>query len=148
MFAGMFAGMVSAAALQAHPLTSATPAPSPPAMTEVRRLAGLPDAIRADLGAGGRDVISDRGGPFNAGCLAQAGKPNQRFMLAALGADTAVVAVEHGGIAHGAGSREYRRVGGTWRLVSNGVLRLDVAGREDLLAQHARSARPVPASRR
>lgn len=118
-------------------------AASPAQMTEITRLADLPAQIRADLGAGEKDAISDRGGPFNPGCVVVAGKPSQRFMLAALGADKAVVAVEHGGLFHGASSREYRFVHGKWTLVSSGMPGLTLAGQDDLLAQHARSAQPV-----
>jgi len=125
-----------------HSGTAALAAPAAP-MAEVTSLAGLPAQIRADLGMGEKDTISDRGGPFNPGCVMVAGKPSQRFMLAALGADTAVVAVEHGGIAHGAASREYRLANGKWILVSNGSPGLNLAGREDLLTRHARTALPV-----
>jgi len=134
--------LVGALALILQSGAAAFAAAAPP-LAEVTSLARLPAQIRADLGAGEKDAISDRGGPFNPGCIMVAGKPSQRFMLAALGADTAVVAIEHGGIAHGASSREYRRVNGKWTLVSKGSPGLNLAGRDDLLAQHARSALPV-----
>lgn len=115
---------------------------------EVTSLAGLPAQIQADFGVGRQDVISDRGGPFEPGCVMVPGTPAQRFMLAALGADTAVVAVEYGGIMHGASSREYRLVDGKWTVVSEGTPGLNLAGQGDLVEQHARSAQAVAARRR
>lgn len=134
----------------AAPAAPAAPvsAPSPAGMHEVSALAGLPEQVRKDLGVDRENTIADRGGPFNPGCIMVAGKPNQRFMLAALGAGSAVVAVEHGGIAHGAVSREYRLADGDWTLVRTGHLDLQVAGQKALLEQHARSARPVPVKKK
>lgn len=117
-------------------------------MHEVIALADLPAQIRSDLGVGQENTIADRGGPFNPGCVMVAGKPNQRFMLAALGAASAVVAVEYGGIAHGASSREYQLTHGDWTLVRTGHLDLQVAGQKALLDQHARSARAVPVKKK
>lgn len=134
--------MLGALVLMLQSGTAAFAAPAAP-MAEVTSLAGLPAQIRADLGADDKTAMSDRGGPFNPGCIMVAGEPSQRFMLAAVGADTAVVAVEYGGIAHGATSHEYRHANGKWTLVSHGAPGLHLAGREDLLAQHARSALPV-----
>jgi hypothetical protein len=112
-------------------------------MAEITRLADLPAQIRADLGEGEKDAISDRGGPFNAGCVIVEGRPSQRFMLGALGPDKAIVAVEYGGFMHGASSREYRLADGQWKLVSSGATGLALTGQEDLLEQHARNAQPV-----
>ena len=141
LIAGVLAAMPHAGVAAA---VTAAPAP----MAEITRLADLPEQIRADLGADEKDAISDRGGPFNAGCIMVDGTPNQRFMRAALGADRAIVAVEYGGFMHGASSREYRLANGKWRLVSSGATALNLAGQSDLMAQHARSAQPVMSKRR
>ena len=134
--------------LIAGALAAAAPAVPHAQMTEITSLAGLPAQIRADLGADDKDAISDRGGPFNPGCVMVEGKPNQRFMLAALGERKAIVAVEYGGFMHGASSREYRLADGQWRLVSSGATALTLTGQSDLLEQHARNAQPVRGKRR
>ena len=136
LIAGVLAAMPHAGVAAA---VTAAPAP----MAEITRLADLPEQIRADLGADEKDAISDRGGPFNAGCIMVDGTPNQRFMLAVLGADRAIVAVEYGGFMHGASSREYRLADGQWRLVSSGATAVALTGQADLLAQHARNAQQV-----
>ena len=142
--------IAGALAAMLHSGVFAAAAPTVPhtQMAEITSLAGLPAQIRADLGADDKDAISDRGGPFNPGCIMVAGTPNQRFMLAALGTRTAIVAVEYGGIIHGASSREYRFANGKWTLVRSGASALNLAGQGDLLAQHARSAQPVMSKRR
>ena len=137
LIAGVLAALLHSSALAARPAVPLA------RMAEVTSLAGLPAQIRADLGVGETDAISDRGGPFNPGCVMVSGRPNQRFMLAALGADRAVVATEQGGIFHGAISREYRYANGKWTLVSTGMPGLHLAGQDDLLAQHVRSAQRV-----
>ena len=130
------------ATLHIGALAGATPASHAP-MAEITSLADLPAQIRADLGEGDKDAISDRGGPFNASCVMVEGTPSQRFMLAALGRDKAIVAVEYGGFMHGASSREYRLADGQWKLVSSGATALALTGQRDLLEQHARNAQPV-----
>ena len=144
----LIAGALAAAILHSGALAAAAPAVPHVQMAEITSLAGLPAQIRADLGADDKDAISDRGGPFNAGCIMVEGKPNQRFMLASLGARKAIVAVEYGGFMHGASSREYRFADGQWRLVSSGATALTLTGQSDLLAQHARNAQAVISRRR
>lgn len=95
------AGLGSAFAQQA-------PQPAAP-MTEITSLAALPAEIRASLGE-----LSDRGGPFAPGCVSLHGEPHSRFRTARLGADTAQVTVERGGIAHFDDTLEFRKVGGHW----------------------------------
>lgn len=80
-----------------------------PHMNEITSLAALPADIRAALGE-----ISDRGGPFAPGCVSTHGEPHSRFSSARLGADTAQVTVERGGIAHFYDTLEFRKVDGRW----------------------------------
>ena len=85
-------------------------APQPAApMTEISSLAALPAEIRASLGE-----MSDRGGPFAPGCVSLHGEPHSRFRAARLGADTAEVTVERGGIAHFYDTLAFRKVDGHW----------------------------------
>ena len=76
---------------------------------EITSLAALPAEIRASLGE-----LSDRGGPFAAGCLSLHGEPHSRFSGARLGIDAARVTVERGGIAHFYDTLEFRKVDGRW----------------------------------
>lgn len=85
-----------------------TPQPMPQ-MTEVVSLAGLPAEIRASLGE-----MSDRGGPFAAGCVSSHGEPHSRFSAARVSADTAQVTVERGGIAHFYDTLAFRKIDGHW----------------------------------
>ena len=86
------------------------PQPQPAVPTQaITSLAALPAEIRASLGE-----LSDRGGPFAAGCVSLHGEPHSRFSAARLGADTAQVTVERGGIAHFYDTLEFRKVGGHW----------------------------------
>jgi hypothetical protein len=90
------------------------PAPQPAAQspaqtTEIASLAALPAEIRAALGE-----LSDRGGPFAAGCVSMHGEPHSRFKSARLGLDTAQVTVERGGIAHFDDTLEFKKVAGHW----------------------------------
>ena len=85
---------------------AAGPAAQP---AEIVSLKELPADIRAALGE-----ISDRGGPFAPGCVSTHGEPHSRFWNARLGADTAQVTVERGGIAHFYDTLEFKKVGGHW----------------------------------
>jgi hypothetical protein len=76
---------------------------------EITSLAALPAEIRASLGE-----LSDRGGPFAAGCVSMHGEPHSRFKSARLGLDTAQVTVERGGIAHFDDTLEFKKVAGHW----------------------------------
>lgn len=91
--------------------------------TEVTSLADLPAPVRDQLVAGQGD-ISDRGGPFNPGCIMKAGVPSKRFVRALVGKDVAMVDVEQGGRAHYVQTLEFREAGGSWKLVrrENGSL--------------------------
>lgn len=76
---------------------------------EIASLAGLPAEIRAALGE-----LSDRGGPFAAGCVSLHGEPHSRFTNARLGLDAAQVTVERGGIAHFYDTLDFKKVDGHW----------------------------------
>lgn len=77
---------------------------------EVASLAELPSDIRLVIGPD----VSDRGGPFAAGCVASKGEPHSRFASARMHADTAQVTIERGGIAHYFDTLDFRRVDGRW----------------------------------
>jgi hypothetical protein len=77
---------------------------------EVASLADLPSDIRLVIGPD----VSDRGGPFAAGCVATQGEPHSRFAGARMHADTAQVTIERGGIAHYFDTLDFRRVEGRW----------------------------------
>jgi len=116
---GRFASLALSCVQAAHALqASARPAADESAAdaTEVTSLAALPVAVREQLAADLGD-ISDRGGPFNPGCIMKAGVPSQRFVRARVGKDVARVEVEQGGIAHYVKTLEFRAVAGSWKLV-------------------------------
>jgi hypothetical protein len=77
---------------------------------EVNSLADLPSDIRTVIGPD----VSDRGGPFAAGCVSPNGEPHSRFAGARLSADTAQVRMEYGGIAHYFDTLDFRQVNGRW----------------------------------
>jgi hypothetical protein len=77
---------------------------------EVGSLAELPSDIRTVIGPD----VSDRGGPFAAGCVSPNGEPHSRFAGARMSADTAQVTMEYGGIAHYFDTLDFRRVEGRW----------------------------------
>jgi len=91
------------------PAAFAQPVAAPQA-GEVASLADLPSDIRTVIGPD----VSDRGGPFAAGCTSANGEPHSRFAGARLGADTAQVRMEYGGIAHYFDTLDFRRVEGRW----------------------------------
>jgi hypothetical protein len=105
-----------------------------PAWSQVNSLAELPPALRASLVQ--ETGLSDRGGPFNAGCVVQKDVPSSRFVLGARKPDVLVLAVEHGGFAHYVETREYRQSGGQWTLAGRGHGALKVDSAEKLVAQH------------
>jgi hypothetical protein len=94
------AGLPAASAQQATPVQPG----------EVASLADLPSDIRLVIGPD----VSDRGGPFAAGCVASKGEPHSRFAGARMSADTAQVTIERGGIAHYFDTLDFRRVEGRW----------------------------------
>lgn len=106
---------------------------------QLNSLGDLPAAVRASLASG----MSDRGGPFNAGCVAQKDVPQSRFVLAARQPDVLVVAVEHGGFAHYVETLEYRQSWGQWKLARRGQGKLQVDSAQALVAQHQGSAPPT-----
>jgi hypothetical protein len=71
------------------------------ALKEVRTLGGLPPALQKALGVGGTGMagIADRGGKFNSSDVIGDAMPTRRFLVAGLGRDGALVAVERGGFA-------------------------------------------------
>ena len=94
------AGLPAASAQQA-----ATPQPG-----DIASLADLPSDIRLVIGPD----VSDRGGPFAAGCVSSNGEPHSRFASASMNADTAQVTIERGGIAHYFDTLDFRQVNGRW----------------------------------
>jgi len=109
-------------------------APAAPAWSQVNSLAELPAGLRASLVE--ETGLSDRGGPFNAGCVVQKDVPSSRFVLGARRQDVLVLAVEHGGFAHYVETREYRQAKGQWVLAGRGHGALKVDSAEKLVAQH------------
>jgi hypothetical protein len=84
--------------------------PAAPQPGEVASLADLPSDIRLVVGPD----VSDRGGPFAAGCVSPNGEPHSRFTSARMSADMAQVTIERGGIAHYFDTLDFRRVEGRW----------------------------------
>ena len=101
LFAGLSAALGAACAFAGTDL---------PASGEVTSLTQLPSDIRLVIGPD----VSDRGGPFAAGCIAAKGEPHSRFASARLKDDTAQVTIERGGIAHYFDTLDFRRVDGRW----------------------------------
>jgi len=100
------------------PGSGAAPLPAPAG--DVDSLAALPAEIRAHIGPD----VSDRGGPFAAGCGSVHGEPHSRFSKASIDGDVAQVTIERGGIAHFFDTLEYRRVDGHWvHVASSGIKR-------------------------
>jgi hypothetical protein len=94
------AGFPAASAQQARP----------PQPGEIASLADLPSDIRLVIGPD----VSDRGGPFAAGCVSSNGEPHSRFAGARMNAGTAQVTIERGGIAHYFDTLDFRQVNGRW----------------------------------
>ena len=94
------AGLPAASAQQA-----AAPQPG-----DIASLADLPSDIRLVIGPD----VSDRGGPFAAGCVSSNGEPHSRFASARMNADTAQVTIERGGIAHYFDTLDFRQENGRW----------------------------------
>ena len=111
------------------------------AWSQVNSLAELPPALRTSLQ--NEEGLSDRGGPFNPGCVKTDDTPSSRFVLGARSADTVVVAVERGGFAHFVETLEFRQQHGAWTLAARGTGTLRVASADALLAQHKQSVHPV-----
>jgi hypothetical protein len=84
--------------------------PQTPKPGDVASLTQLPDDIRVVIGPD----VSDRGGPFAAGCVAINGEPHSRFVGARMSADKAEVTIERGGIAHYVDTLDFRQVNGRW----------------------------------
>jgi hypothetical protein len=84
--------------------------PAAPHPGEVNSLAELPSDIRLVIGPD----VSDRGGPFAAGCVSPNGEPHSRFASARMSANTAQVTIERGGIAHYFDTLDFREVNGRW----------------------------------
>jgi hypothetical protein len=113
-------------------VVQAAPAAQP--WAQVNSLAELPAGLRASLVAA--TGLSDRGGPFNAGCVVQKDVPSSRFVLGARRPDVLVLAVEHGGFAHYVETLEYRQAQGEWKLAGRGKGTPKVESAEKLVAQH------------
>ena len=73
------------------------------ALREVRSLRDLPPGVQAVLGVGisGLEGIADRNGKYNPTDTVDPTLPMRRFLIAGLDADSALVAVEHGGFGWG-----------------------------------------------
>ena len=114
-------------------------APAAQRWAQVDSMAELPAGLRASLVAA--TGLSDRGGPFNAGCMVQKDVPSSRFVLGARRPDVLVLAVEHGGFAHHVETLEYRQAGGKWTLAGRGHGALKVDSADKLVAQHQGSVK-------
>jgi hypothetical protein len=111
----LFACSLAASAVPA--VAAASPSATHEAEKAVRSLAELPEGLRAALAAASPGNMSDRGGPFNPGCVIRSDVPSQRFVSARVQLDEAVVAVEHGGIAHHVENVKFKREAGRWQAV-------------------------------
>ena len=109
-------------------------APAAQPWAQVNSLRDLPAELRATLVAA--TGLSDRGGPFNAGCVVQKDVPSSRFVLGARRPDVLVLAVEHGGFAHYVETLEYRQARGEWKLAGRGHGTVKVDSAAQLVAQH------------
>lgn len=118
-------------------IVQAAPAAQP--WTQVNSLTELPAGLRTSLVEA--TGLSDRGGPFNAGCVVQKDVPSSRFVLGARKPDVLVLAVEHGGFAHYVETLEYRQTAGKWMLARRGKGALKVESAETLVAQHQGSVK-------
>lgn len=116
----------------------AMPAAPAASWVQINSLTQLPAGLRASLVAA--TDLSDRGGPFNAGCVVQKDVPHSRFIMGARQPDVLVLAVEHGGFAHYVETLEYRQVGGQWTLAWRGHGSVKVDSAQALVAQHQASA--------
>jgi hypothetical protein len=76
---------------------------------EIASMTALPAEIRAALGE-----MADRGGRFAPGCVSLHGEPHSRFVSARVGAESAQVTIERGGIAHFFDRRDFKKVGDHW----------------------------------
>lgn len=111
------------------------------AWRQLDSLADLPLALRASLQAS--EGLSDRGGPFNAGCVRTDATPSSRFVMGAASPGVVVVAVERGGFAHFVETLEFRQAGSDWRLAARGNGPLAPADAAALLARHRQSVQPL-----
>lgn len=114
-------------------------APAAQPWAQVNSLSELPASLRASLVAA--TGLSDRGGPFNAGCVVQKDVPSSRFVLGARRPDVLVLAVEHGGFAHHVETLEYRQAGGQWSLAGRGHGTVKVESAQKLVAEHQGSVK-------
>lgn len=112
------AWLPASAAPAAAATTVATTSVTTLATAEPASLAAPPAEIREHIGPD----VSDRGGPFAAGCVSLQGEAHSRFAGARIEGDTAQVTIERGGIAHYFDRLDYRRRNGHWVHVPAPVL--------------------------
>lgn len=107
------------------------------AVAEVRSLKALPDQLRHLLPSAttGLDSIADRGDRFNVTDVSDHDLPMRRFVLAAVGASCAVIAVEYGGRAHGFELTEYRHTDEAWKAVQHRTVLGEPKSAKDLLTE-------------
>jgi hypothetical protein len=88
-------------------------------LTEMRSLASLPVALRQLLPRQpqGLDGIAEPDSPFNATDAVNPKLPMRRFVVAAVGKDCAIVAVEHGGRGYNVEVYEFRLSEIVWHQV-------------------------------
>jgi hypothetical protein len=112
------------------------------AITEVRSLKALPNQLRHLLpsATSGQDGIADRGGRFNVTDVTDHELPMRRFVLAAVGASCAVIAVEYGGRAHGFELTEYRLTDEAWKATQHRTVLGEPKSTKDLLTFRCRIA--------
>lgn len=81
-----------------------------------RSFSALPQEEQIFIKSGQLDYpgVADRGGPFSAGCGPVGNEAMARLVMAAVSPACILVAIEHGGAAHGAGLRVFLREGDAW----------------------------------
>ncbi|HSH54128.1 MAG TPA: tetratricopeptide repeat protein [Methylotenera sp.] len=81
-----------------------------------RSFSALPQEEQIFIKSGQLDYrgIADRGGPFSPGCGPVGNEAMVRLVMAAISPACILVALEHGGAAHGAGLRVFLREGESW----------------------------------
>ena len=110
-----------------------------PAWSRINTLAGLPAEVSAYLVE--QTGLADQGGDYNDSCVLDPGRPSMRFVLGAVSGNEAIVAVEHGGRAHGINTWSFRRENNHWQPKEQGRITSGVTlmTAKILVEQHLKS---------
>jgi hypothetical protein len=105
------------------------------AVKEVQSLSALPSELRRLLPKQpqGLDGIADRGERFNVTDVVVRDLRMRRFMLAAIGDNCVVIAIERGGRGHYFELTEYRLIEGSWRSIDDAKVEKEPTSIDDLL---------------